>query len=135
MRSELTLDREVEIEDRLEKLAELLGETTAADVQLLIDKHLEEIAKLKRVKALLGGKTKATPKGSRLQEIKEIFIDNGNKLMSAVEIAHICDCKPQAISCAIMRATECFEKVGKTYRLKDYVEPSEEDEEEEEEDE
>jgi hypothetical protein len=116
------LEKEVEIEDRLEKLSELLSETDPADIDAMIEKHKAEIDKLLRFKKLLVGKTPASGKNERMNEIKEIFQDNGNQYLSIVDIAHILDCKPQSISVCIMRAKGVFEKKDKKYRLANFQE-------------
>ena len=91
------LEREVEMENRLDKLTELLTTTRPEDIERQIDKHLIEIEKLKRFKKLIGG-TEKKEKVDRVAQMMEIFAANGNVAISIPEIAEKLGCKAQAIS-------------------------------------
>jgi hypothetical protein len=120
MAEELTLEQETELEDRLDKLAELLVQTKPAEIDLLIEKHRKEIARLKRCRHLLE-KTSSAAGGkrpNRLREIKAVFVKNANQFLSIPAIAEAIGCPSNLITGAMLRFKEQFEKKDKTYRLK-----------------
>ena len=106
------------IQDRLDTLQELLQELTPDEIDVLINKHLDEIAKLKRMKTLLGGRRKQAP-GKVGEKVVQLFKSTGNKPMHLEQIALKLDLKANKCQMAINKARQLFVKNQDGWRLKE----------------
>lgn len=105
------------IQERLDTLQELLQELTPDEIDILINKHLDEITKLKRMKALLGGRKKQAP-GRVGAKVIQMFKENGNKPMHLEQIALKTDLKANKCQMAINKARQLFIKNQDGWRLR-----------------
>jgi hypothetical protein len=104
------------VQERLDTLQELLQELTPDEIDILINQHMGEIAKLKRMRTLLVGRRRQAP-GKVGEKVIQLFKSTGNKPLHLEQIALKLDLKANKCQMAINKARQLFVKNQDGWKL------------------